>query len=114
MALVPAAAAGSGAPPSPPPDAIASVPAAPGSRLFFTWGAGTQLRLCELQGAAGAAHHASTVSWCEASRGRARRCPPAQPHSPPQAGAILSVPETPARRLSRTPTHPTNANLPLD
>ncbi|GBF94028.1 hypothetical protein Rsub_07296 [Raphidocelis subcapitata] len=60
MALVPAAAgSGSGAP----PDAIAAVPAAPGSRLFFTWGAGTQLQLCELQGGAGAVHHASTVAW---------------------------------------------------
>ncbi|KAI8463575.1 MAG: Nup85 nucleoporin-domain-containing protein [Monoraphidium minutum] len=66
MALVPAAAGGSGGAPTPPPEAIAAVPAAPGSRLFFRWGAGTQIQLCELQGpvadaSKGAA--ASSVSW---------------------------------------------------
>jgi hypothetical protein len=67
MALVPS----SGGAAAPAPDAIAEVPATPGSRLFFAWGAGTQIRLCELGGASGGGGNpcASTVAWCV--------CPPA-------------------------------------
>jgi hypothetical protein len=62
MALVPAGGAGGGAAA---PDAIATVPAAPGSRLFFAWGAGTEIHLCELGGASGSGGQAcaSTVTW---------------------------------------------------
>lgn len=66
MALVPAGGAANGGAPLPPPEPIASVPAAPGTRLFFTWGAGDQIRLCELQGpGADAAQgaRASAVAW---------------------------------------------------
>jgi len=65
MALVVAASSsGAAAAAAAAPDAIASVPAASGSRLFFTWGAGTQIQLCELQGKSSSEQpSASTVAW---------------------------------------------------
>jgi nuclear pore complex protein Nup85 len=50
-----------------PPGVLASVPAAAGSRLHFAWGAGTQVRLCEVRdsstGAGGSEPCTSTVTW---------------------------------------------------
>lgn len=46
---------------------IGSLPAAPGSRLQFSWGTGTQLRLCEVHsqatGAGGEDPYSGFVEW---------------------------------------------------
>jgi hypothetical protein len=66
MVVVPSGGAADAVAQPAPPEAIAAVPAAPGTRLFFTWGAGTQIQLCELQGQGAATSQgasASTVAW---------------------------------------------------
>eukprot|EP00955_Chlamydomonas_euryale_P024641 259731-Chlamydomonas_euryale.AAC.6 len=52
----------------------ANVPVSIGGRLAFSWGAGTELRLCEIQnpgsGTGGVEPFKSVVTWCDARMNR--------------------------------------------